>query len=72
MNRTTIVLLILCIATAIISSVAETPVSADEHTAPESMGAVPAIETVFAVIGLLTMSIVLIERQKRTGIEAYL
>jgi len=66
MNRTAIVLLILCIATAIIGSAAEAPVSADEQTSPESMGAVPAFEAVFAVIGLLTMAIVLTKRQKRT------
>ena len=66
MNRTTIVLLILCIGTAIIGSAAEAPVSTDEQTAPEPMGAVPAFEAVFTVIGLLTMAIVLIERQKRT------
>ena len=66
MNRTATVLLILCIATAIIGSTAEAPVSTDEQTAPESMGTVPAFEAAFAVIGLLTMAIVLIERQKRT------
>ncbi len=66
MNRTAIVLLILCIATAIIGSVAEAPVSTDEQTSPESMGAVPAFEAVFAVIGLLTMAIVLVERRKGT------
>lgn len=66
MNRTATVLLILCIATAIIGSVAEAPASTDEQTTPKSMGAVPAFEAVFATIGLLTMAIVLIERQKRT------
>jgi len=66
MNRTTIVLPILCVATAIIGGAAEAPASTDEQTAPESMGAVPAFEAVFAIIGLLTMAIVLIERQKRT------
>ncbi|MEA1870152.1 MAG: hypothetical protein U9N09_08450 [Euryarchaeota archaeon] len=66
MNRTTIVLLILCITTSIIGSTAETPVSTDEQTAPESMGAVPAFEAVFAVIGMVTMATILIERRKRT------
>jgi hypothetical protein len=66
MNRTTIVLLILCIATAIIGSAAEAPVSTDEQTTPESMGTAPAFEAVFAILGLLTMAIGLIERQKRT------
>ncbi|MEA3324026.1 MAG: hypothetical protein U9Q37_02655 [Euryarchaeota archaeon] len=66
MNRTTIVLLTLCISTAIIGITTEAPVSTDEQTAPDSMTNVPAFEAVFAVIGLLTMAIVLIERQKRT------
>ncbi|PXF59798.1 MAG: hypothetical protein C4B59_10905 [Candidatus Methanogaster sp.] len=66
MNRTTIVLPILCISTAIIGITSEAPVSTDKQTAPDSMVNVPAFEAVFAVIGLLTMAIVLIERQKRT------
>ncbi len=66
MNRTTIVLLILCISTAVIGIATEAPVSPDERTVPESMGTVPAFEAVFAVIGLLTIATRLIERQKRT------
>ena len=66
MDRTTIALLIRCTATAIIGSAAEAPVSTDEQTLPESMGTPHAFEAVFAIIGLLTMAIVLIERQKRT------